>query len=131
MQRKLLVPFLLWGYMHRVIVTADCNINPSVNCVNNLGKDAHCINLSGECEDGNITDTTKMGWYRCDRAHLSCQEQDLIYTDNVNDSFNLSSRTGLLCFRKLNKSLTGVYCYQANKMENSTCKPIQVVIVGT
>ena len=134
MQRRLLLALLLWIPVHNVTkAAAECVINPSVKCVeyivNSTKSSKLCLNLSGRwC---NTPNTSNIVWYRyhCDGAFSSsCQQTERLDTVG-SDYFRLSPVTGLLCFSKLNRTLTGVYCYK--EMKNSTCNPIQVVIVGT
>lgn len=131
MQRRslLLLVFSLFACLHTVMTT-DCSRNINVTCIEYIVTSKRCV--SG-CIYG-IENTTSMVWYRCGSmpaaAHLSagnslCQQRQLI---NTSGPPYYLSETGSLCLSELNTALTGIYCYKV--MANSSCNPVQVVIVG-
>ena len=104
------------------VAFTGCTLD-NVTCTEYIVKSKPCLNLSG-CM---INYVPSMVWYRCqttnDSSAALCQGRQVI---NTTGNIYVTPE-GRLCFSELNKTYTGLYCYE---MANATCYPVQVVVVG-
>ena len=111
------------------VALTDCTLG-NVTYTEYIVKSKPCLNLSG-CMNY-VSHTSSVAWYRCESTALLtndpsaalCQGREVISTEGRNIYVNAEGR---LCFSELNKAYTGLYCYE---IANSTCNPVQVVVVG-
>ena len=145
MQRRPLLMrlfIILFASLHTVAGITDCALDNGVTCTEYIVKSKPCLNLSG-CMNyltaDSLADSTSVIWYRCestrllrknDSSRLSCQRGEVPINAGTgsNSSPLYVTSEGRLCFRELNKTFTGLYCYKTKA--NSTCNPVQVVVVG-
>lgn len=128
--RPLVVPLFitLLANLHTEAVTGCTPGN--VTCTEYIVKSKRCLNLSGCMNYVSYTSSVPV-WYRCESTRLLindssaalCQRREVI---NTTGNIHVTAE-GRLCFSELNKTYTGYYCYE---MANSTCNPVQVVVVG-
>ena len=131
-RRTLLTPlFLILFASVQTVADYDCALDV-VMCTEYIVKSKLCLNLSG-CMNY-PRDTTSVVWYRCQLTRLLhmndslCQSREVINTSTGSNGPLYVTPEGRPCFRELNKTYTGLYCYETTS--NSTCNPVQVVIVG-
>ena len=127
MQRKSLLISLSWLCATMQTASTQCTVE-DVECTEYIVKSKRCLNLSGCANHG--MDTTSVVWYRCERTLPSangsvCRRRSAL-AGASNDPLYVTD--GRLCFRELKTTYSGLYCYET--VENSTCLPVQVIIVG-
>ena len=126
MQGKSSLISLAWLCATVQIASAQCTME-DIECTEYIVKSKRCLNLSG-CTN-HAMDTSSVAWYRCEPTLPSmngsiCQRRSAV-AGVSNDLYLIDGR---LCFRELKTTYSGLYCYETT--ENSTCLPVQVIIVG-